>query len=196
VALRYARYGYLLALHILLLCAAGRRPMELAACLFCPRPSVYRTVRAYRVGTLGLAVDEDDQLLPLVRTTVLTPSLQRSLQAWLKAVPHAHGWCRTRWSGATLATALQAKLGITVSAEIMRRWLHQVGLVWKCVKLMAKDSDPLRVERLAPMRLVYEQLQMWESMGYADELAIHLLPKVWLCLDAQRHATGRHDPRD
>jgi hypothetical protein len=35
VALRHARYGYLLALHILLLCAAGRSPTDIAAVLFC-----------------------------------------------------------------------------------------------------------------------------------------------------------------
>ena len=53
-ALRRARYGYLLALHMLLLCAAGRTPTEIAAVLFCSRSSVYRTVRAYQEGTLGL----------------------------------------------------------------------------------------------------------------------------------------------
>ena len=36
-ALRRARYGHLLALHILLLCAAGRRPTDIAAVLFCSR---------------------------------------------------------------------------------------------------------------------------------------------------------------
>ena len=45
-ALRRARYGYLLALHILWLCAAGRTPTDIAAVLFCSRSSVYRTVRA------------------------------------------------------------------------------------------------------------------------------------------------------
>jgi hypothetical protein len=45
-ALRRARYGYLLALHLLLWCAAGRNPTEIAAVLFCARSSVYRTVRA------------------------------------------------------------------------------------------------------------------------------------------------------
>jgi hypothetical protein len=44
--LRCARYGYLLAFHILLLCAAGRNPTEIAAFLFCSRSSVYRIVRA------------------------------------------------------------------------------------------------------------------------------------------------------
>jgi DNA-binding CsgD family transcriptional regulator len=45
-ALRRARYGSLLALHILLLCAAGRAPTDIAHVLFCSRSSVYRTVRA------------------------------------------------------------------------------------------------------------------------------------------------------
>ena len=50
--LRRARYGSLLALHLLLLCAAGRTPSEVASVLFCSRSSVYRIIRAYRAGTL------------------------------------------------------------------------------------------------------------------------------------------------
>ena len=46
--LRRARYGHLLALHLLLLCAAGRTPSEVANVLFCSRSSVYGIVRAYR----------------------------------------------------------------------------------------------------------------------------------------------------
>ena len=61
-ALRRARYGYLLALHILLLCAATRTPTEIAAVLFCSRSSVYRTMRAYRAGTLGLESDAQGRL--------------------------------------------------------------------------------------------------------------------------------------
>jgi hypothetical protein len=49
-ALRRARYGYLLALHVLLLCAAGRHPTEIAAFLLCSRTSVYRIVRLYHAG--------------------------------------------------------------------------------------------------------------------------------------------------
>ena len=47
---RRGRYGYLLALHILLLCAAQRSPTEIAAVLFCSRTTVYRVVYAYRAG--------------------------------------------------------------------------------------------------------------------------------------------------
>jgi len=177
-ALRRARYGYLLALHILLLCAAGRNPTDIAAVLFCSRSSVYRTVRAYRAGTLGLEPDDDGRFSPPVRTTVLVPTLRRSLLALLKAPPRAYGWCRTRWSCATLAATLRTKRGLTVSAETMRHWVHEVGWVWKRAKLVAKDDDPQRVDRLARIRVVYEQLRLCEALVFADELDIHLLPKV------------------
>jgi hypothetical protein len=52
-ALRRARYGSLLALHISWLCAAGRRPTAIAAVLFCSRASVYRTVRTSQEGSLS-----------------------------------------------------------------------------------------------------------------------------------------------
>ena len=48
--LRRARYGYLLTLHVLLLCAAGRHPTEMAAFLLCSRSSVDRIVRLYHAG--------------------------------------------------------------------------------------------------------------------------------------------------
>lgn len=177
-ALRRARYGYLLALHILLLCAAGRPPTAIATVLFCSRSSVYRTVRLYRAGQLGLTVDADGQLAAPVRTTVLLPVVQRSLQALLKAPPRAYGWCRTRWSCATLAAQLTTKHGLAVAAWTVRRWLHELGWVWKRAKLVAKDDDPQRAERLARIRFHMEQLHAHEVMVFADELDIHLLPKV------------------
>jgi hypothetical protein len=97
-ALRRARYDYLLARRILLLCAAGHTPTDIAAVLCCSRSSVYRTVRAYRAGTLGLEPDEDGRLCPPVRTTVLVPTLRRSLLARVLS----------RWHGTHLALALEA----------------------------------------------------------------------------------------
>lgn len=98
--LRRARYGHLLALHLLLLCAAGRPPSEVASALFCSRSSVYRIVRAYQAGTLPF--DEgSERVTPQRRLRRLTPSLKRSVRALLNTAPRALGWCRTRWSCAT-----------------------------------------------------------------------------------------------
>jgi hypothetical protein len=50
--------------------------------------------------------------------------------------------------------------------------------VWKRADLVAKDDDPQRVDRLARIPYVGEQLKRWEAMVCADELDIPLLPKV------------------
>ena len=125
-----------------------------------------------------MTFDGEGHLLAPGRTTVLTPTLRRSLLALLKAVPQAHGWCRTRGSCATLAITLKATRGIEVSAGTIRRWLHELGWVWKRAKLVARDDDPHRVERFARIRFAFEPLKPYEAMVFADELDIHLWPKV------------------
>ena len=50
--------------------------------------------------------------------------------------------------------------------------------MWKRAKLVAKDDDPHRIERLARIRFQSENLQAHEIMVFADELDIQLLPKV------------------
>ena len=185
--LRRARYGYLLALHLLLLCAAGHTPTEIAAVLFCSRSTVYRVVRAYRAGDLEWLEEEASRGSPRARTG-LTPTLRRSVLAILQAAPRACGWCRTRWSCAAVALEVQARRGIVVSAETVRRWLHALGWEWKRAKLVAKDDDPQRVEKLARIRYAFEQLRAGTALFFADELDINLLPQVgyqWMPKGAQ-----------
>ena len=171
--LRQARYGALLAVHVLLLCAAGRTPTEIAAFLFCSRTSVYRSVTAYQTHLLAARFDQ-----PLPQAAWLSPSVRRSLQALLKKMPSVYGWCRTRWSCATLAAQLTLQRGIAVSASTMRRWLHALGWVWKRAQLVARDDDPQRIEKLARIRYTLETLGKRAVVLFADELDIHLLPKV------------------
>lgn len=172
--LRRARYGYWLALHIILLCAHGHTPTQIAAVLFCSRSSVYRAVKAYRAGSLA-ALTDVGQPPP---TGSLTPALRRSLLALLHKAPSAFGWCRTRWSCATLSAQLQLQRGVAVSADTVRRWLHQLGWVWKRAKLVARDDDPERINKLARIRFCFENLSRQAALLFADELDIHLLPKV------------------
>jgi len=172
--LRRARYGYCLALPVVLLRATGRTPSEIAAVLFCSRSSVYRAVNAYQAGALDALTDAESPH----HAGSLTPSLRRSLLALLKRTPSAYGWCRTRWSCATLAAQMQVQRSVTVSAATLRRWLHQLGWVWKRAKLIARDDDPQRVNKLARIRFCVENLGRQAALVFADELDIHLLPKV------------------
>src|SRR5262245_58197349 len=176
---RRARYGYLLAIHILLLCAAQRSPTEIAAVLFCSRSSVYRVVQAYRAGHWERWAEEDSSGGKGLRSRpVLSPALKRSVLGILKSAPRLCGWCRTRWSCATVALELFVRRRITVSGETVRRWLHELGWKWKRAKVAAKDDDPQRVEKLARIRLAFEQLRAGAALFFADELDINLLPKV------------------
>jgi putative transposase len=106
------------------------------------------------------------------------PSLQRSLLSLLKCAPSAFGWCRTRWSCATLAAELKARRGVRVSEEKVRRWLHELDYVWKRARHAALDNDPERVAKLARIRHRIEHLRPSEKLFFVDELDIHLLPKI------------------
>ena len=174
---RRARYGYLLALPLLVLCAAGRTPSELAAVLFCSRSSVYRVVKAYRAGTLTFDYPAAEDA-SRARLRGLRPTRPRSLLAILGTLAWACGWWRTRWSCAPLAVELQVRRGVQVSAETVRRWRHELGWVWKRAKLAAKDDDPQRVEKLARSRYAFDHLPARAARFFADELDISLLPKV------------------
>lgn len=173
--LRRARYGHLLALHILLLCAAGWSPTAIATALFCSRTSVYRAVAAYRRGYLdiGLATEAE-----AARPRVPRASLKWSLLALLKRAPLAFGWCRVRWSCACLAAELKARRSVEVSQETVRRWLHEAGYVWKRARHVARDDDPEWAVKLARIRHLIETLAPRAALFFADELDIHLLPKL------------------
>ncbi len=169
--LRQARYGCLLALHILLLCAHGHTPSEIATFLICSRSSVYRTVAAYRRGELVL-----DEVGEAGAPVLL--SWHRSLVALLKRAPSAYGWCRTRWSCQALALELKARRRISVSRETLRRTLHRLDYTWKRARHVARDDDPDRVIKLARIRHLVETLPAQAVLFFADELDIHLLPKL------------------
>jgi transposase len=169
---RRARQGNALAWHVLLLCAAQQSPTEIAAVLFCSRSTVYRVVKAYRAGQW------EGQAESPQRRPGLALALRRSVLAILQSVPRLCGWCRTRWSCATIALELQARRGSVVSGETVRRWLPELGWVWKRAKLRAKDDDPQRIEKLARIRYAFEQLRAGVALFFADELDLSLLPKV------------------
>lgn len=143
----------------------------------CSRSSVYRTVKAYRRNAL-FDLDEGGAPTPKIRTRALKPTYARSLHALLKKTPSVFGWCRTRWSCATLSAQLKVQRGLDVSASTVRRWLHELDYVWKRGKLVAKGGDAEWAPKLARIRHIAENLPTNEVLIFSDELDSHLLPKV------------------
>jgi transposase len=192
--LRRARRGRWLTLHILLLLALPHSPSEIASVLLCARSTVYAAARDWQGGRRW-----PEPISP-GGPPCFTPSLRRSLLALLKKAPAAYGWCRPRWSGATLALQLQVQRGMGVSAETVRRCLHALDWAWKRTKLVAPDSDPERAAKWARIRYVSEHLGPREALLFADELALHLLPKVgaqWMpkAIQVEVMTPGRNEQR-
>ena len=88
-------------------------------------PSLVRVVRAYRAGRWDefSAEDASEKSAPR-RQMLLSPTLRRSVLGILHSASRLYGWCRTRWSCATVALALFVRRRISVSGETVRRWLH------------------------------------------------------------------------
>lgn len=198
--LRRVRYGYFLSLHILLLCARGKSPTEIAEFLCCSRSSVYRTIEAYQAGKLRVPAEAGAAAEPTAASRLVLGSLKRTLVSITKCVPHSLGWCRTRWSCATLSLELKARRGARVSRETIRQWLHELGWEWKRARHAARDDDPERESKLARIRYVFEQLGPAERLFFVDELDIHLLPKLgyeWMLKGTQREVMtpGKNEKR-
>jgi putative transposase len=166
----------LLRLPILLLLAQHHSPTEIAAWLLCSRSSVYEVARCWQQGWRPEIAGLPESLASVL-FWARTSSFRRSLLTLLGKSPAAYGWCRTRWSCATLALTLEARRGWRVSAETIRRWLHRWGWCWKRAKLVAKDQDPERAGKRAQIRMIWETLRPRQVLLFADELDIHLLPK-------------------
>jgi putative transposase len=178
--LRQARYGHLLAIHILLLRAAAKNPTEIADFLFCSRSSVYRAVNAYRAARLDW--QRDNQSSPHLSRW------QKKLRSLIKLSPRVFGWFRVRWSCAALAVTLAVFTQVEVSRETVRLELIAAGYVWKRAKLKGRDDHPERARRLARIRLLAENQHPGERILFADELDIDLLPKIgyqWMLKGAQ-----------
>jgi hypothetical protein len=83
----------------------------------------------------------------------------------------------------------------------VRRWLHEMDWGWKRAKLVAQEDAPQRGERLAHSRFHAEPLQAHEVRVFADDLDIHLWPKVgaaWMPKGSQEEVmtpgkTAKHD---
>lgn len=69
--------------------------------------------------------------------------------------------------------------------------MHQLGFVYKRARHIALDNDPERAAKLARIRHIVESLPTNAAVFFADELDIHLLPKLgyeWMRRGTQTEA--------
>jgi putative transposase len=169
-------------MHIVLLCADGHSPTEIARILFCSRTTVYAVVgRFLREGRA--AFDDRNRRGP-------KPLLEELASEYIERVieedlPTEHGWLRSRWSCKLLALELFKERATLLSRETLRRALHRLGFRWRRPRPVPpeKDSEEQKEQKEQKRSRLLDVISMIEEAGsfFQDETKLETNPKVGFC---------------
>lgn len=96
----------------------------------------------------------------------------------LQNTPRDFGFFRTRWSCALLAMLLWERERIRLSAETVRRGLHQMEFVWRRPRPVVGPHDPEHEAKLRRLRRLLAKVPADETVVFQDEVDVHLNPKI------------------
>lgn len=183
---------------ILLHLARGQPARETADALHVARSTVYRVVERYRLrGFVGLVDRREDNGPCGVGDTF---GLQ--LRVAVSATPGAYGLARPTWTQELLCKAMEKITGVRVSQTTMSRCLHSIGArrgrprpVLLCPWPKSRQQRQLR-----GIRRLIDTLPTKEVAVYADEVDIHLNPKIgydWMLVGQQKEVVtpGKNQKR-
>ena len=116
----------------------GKAVADVADALGVTRQSVYNWLRTYSEARDPLALVDADRS---GRPSTWTPELQEVLQALLKESPTRWGFPAVNWTVPLLRQQLASWDGRWLSADNLRRQLHELGYAWKRTRYVLPD-DP------------------------------------------------------
>jgi putative transposase len=166
--------------HIVLLLSEGRPWSLIAAMLFCSTATIARWKDRFESGGVEALLEENRGRCSLLGGWALIVVL------WAKGcTPRTFGYFRSRWCCATLALALRDCHGVKVSAETIRRWLHDRQMVWRRPRPVPGPTDDQRQWKLRKIRELLRDLPADEAAVFQDEVDINLNPDIG-CMWMQR----------
>lgn len=173
---------------VVLSLVAGNGARAIAKLGLCSISQVYRVAERFvEQGPPGLADQRED-------------NGETKADEWYQAVllevvgesfPRRHGYRRPTWTQELLILVLEKKTGIRISRTTMSRVLKQlkirlgrpkpiVGCPWKKLR---------RIRRINALKRLVESVPANEVVVYADEVDIHLNPKIgpdWMLCGTQK----------
>ena len=166
-------------MHIVLLCADGRSPTEIARVLFCSRTTVYAVVTRF-IREEQAAFNDRKMRGP--KPLVGQPASEYIERLLEQDSPTEHGWLRSRWSCKLLAVELLKERAALVSRETVRRVLHRMGFRWRRPRPVPPEKDSADQQEQKRRRLL-DVLSMVKRAGafFQDETRLETNPKVGLC---------------
>lgn len=175
-ALQYFRFGTSARIsrsaHILLLLDRGWSYRDIMEAMMCGSDSVAEVKRRFFEHGFECAVGIAEVPAP-------EPELTHAIcQLVVAYTPQDFGYFRTRWSCEILSEVLVDREQVVRSGETIRRWMHQLGFVWRRPRPVVGPSDPLYAEKMQRIRRLLQTLPANEVAVFQDEVDINLNPKI------------------
>jgi transposase len=174
---------YLVVVNLL----AGRGPQQTAAVLALHRATVYRVAARFRdYGERGL-YDRRQHNGP----TKVGRAYREVLEQTVRSSPQAYGWSRPTWTRELLVLALRRQTGVRLHVGTMSRALRRLGARRGRPRptVGCPDGETPKRWRLYKIRRLLRELPADEVAVYADEVDIHLNPKLgwdWMAKGQQK----------
>ncbi len=157
-----------------LLVHKGQSRKRVALLLSAARSSVSRWCKRYEEsGIDGLKDAEHGK--PAYLPGDIIVQLLFLLIAW---TPQDLGYQRSRWSSELLAKVIHENTGIRVHSSTLRRWMPELGIVWRRAAPTLRIRDPHKEEKLAAIEAALDKCSAEHPVFYEDEVDIHLNPKI------------------
>lgn len=159
---------------IVLLLADGWVWTTIAAVMFCSSRTVARWKQRYETeGIYGLTGHRRG------REEGFGWFWAKVVVRWvLTRTPRDFGFLRSRWCCKAVAIVVLQFGRVNVSAETVRRWLHQENLVWRRPRPVIGRTDPQRAAKLRKLRELLKNLPDGEVAVFTDEVDINTNPDI------------------
>ena len=168
------RVRYLIIINLL----NGRGPTEAARALGVARSTIYTVARRFRErGEWGLLDGREDN-----GAAKLDESYLATLYRVVRGSPQDYGWRRPTWTRELLVETLARQTGVRVHVATMSKALARIAARRGRPRPTVRCpwSEAAKTRRLQALRRLLARLPRNEEAFFADEVDIHLNPKVGL----------------
>jgi transposase len=157
---------------VLLLLAEGWSYRDIGQATFASPTMISRVKRNFSVGGVARVLGVEEQPLTVAYWLIVV------VRWLLHKTPRDFGFFRSRWSCALLAMLLWERERIRLSAETVRRGLHQMEFVWRRPRPVVGPHDPEHEAKLRRIRRLLANVPADETVVFQDEVDVHLNPKI------------------
>ena len=161
---------------VVLALVQGTTPTMIAQGGLCAKSQVYRVAgRFITEGLAGLADRREHN-----GERKITPLYERELLNLVDQLPQEFGYRRPTWTQELLILVLAERVEISISVSTMSRLLRRSGIGLKRPKPIVSCpwKKARRTRRLRAIQRLVDNLPADEVVLYADEVDIHLNPKI------------------